>query len=615
MAACRHPYLEKQLIAYIGNKRRLLPLIEAALRRCVPDGESGAGPLFVDFFSGSGSVARLAKLLGFSVIANDWEYYAAVLNRAFLTTGRTELAGLYPERGGIEKVLALLNTLPPPAPADRYISEYYCPRDTAAADPDRERLFYTRENGERIDAIRAWIEREYPGEQEEPRRRREKVLLLGLLLYEAATHANTSGVFKAYHRGFGGQAGDALGRIMGPVALEYPELIDGEAEVASSDAAELARRLAATGRRAQVAYLDPPYNQHQYGSNYHLLNTIARNDKPTLSREILQAGKKVEKGGIRHDWITTRSSYCYRKTAVAAFTELVSVIDARFLLVSYSTEGIIPFREMLEILGQRGRLDIEVAEYTRYRGGKQALGTTLHNAEFVLIADTEKRNRPEDTARLLKLLSRARIGIHLKQPVSPAVLIEEGFSVHDFTTLGERLVFRKVLAGLDVRVTVRGFREIVALEVLRGGRFVPVFELERGELAMMLELLGRITAVSREEELEVTLNHVRYLIEKGETRELYPLLPHIPLLLRKFNDRAAYVRSLEYLERVIALAGEIGRRADTPVAARRYARFLKALRGVVERKLVAGGKNAGNPALRERIRKSCAGLVSGAVLD
>ena len=164
-------------------------------------------------------------------------------------------------------------------------------------------------------------------------------------------------------------------------------------------------------------------------------------------------------------------------------------------------------------------------------------------------------------------------------------------------------------------MTVRGFREIAALEVLRGGRFVPVFELERGELAMMLELLGRITAVSREEELEVTLNHVRYLIDKGETRELYPLLPHIPLLLRKFNDRTAYLRSLEYLERVIALAGEIGQRTDTPAMLRRYARFLKALRGVVERKLVAGGKAAGNSALRERIRKSCAGLVSGAVLD
>jgi adenine-specific DNA-methyltransferase len=348
------PYLEKQLIAYIGNKRRLLPLIGAALRRCPGTGEMGQAPLFVDFFAGSGSVARLAKLLGFRVIANDWEQYSALLNRAFLTHGRSELAGMYPERGGIEKVLTLLNTLPPPAPTERYISEYYCPRDTATADPDRERLYYTRENGERIDAIRAWIEREYPGEQEEPRRRKEKELLLGLLLYEAATHANTSGVFKAYHRGFGGRAGDALGRIMGPVALEYPELIDGEAEVASLDAAVLARQLAAAGRRALVAYLDPPYNQHQYGSNYHLLNTIAKNDRPALSREIVRNGKKVETGGIRRDWGTTRSEYCYRKSATASFAALVAAIDARFLLVSYSTEGIIPFREMLDMLGSGG---------------------------------------------------------------------------------------------------------------------------------------------------------------------------------------------------------------------------------------------------------------------
>ena len=164
-------------------------------------------------------------------------------------------------------------------------------------------------------------------------------------------------MFKAYHRGFGGRGGDALGRIMREIELEYPALINGRAEVTSMDAGELAVKLSAEGRRASIAYLDPPYNQHQYGSNYHMLNTIARNDRPAVNREILVDGKKVAKGGIRKDWVDTRSDYCYRKSAADSFRQLVDSIDAERLLVSYSTEGIIPFREMLDILGAKGRLD------------------------------------------------------------------------------------------------------------------------------------------------------------------------------------------------------------------------------------------------------------------
>ena len=52
-----------------------------------------------------------------------------------------------------------------------------------------------------------------------------------------------------------------------------------------------------------ITYLDPPYNQHQYGSNYHLLNTIALNDKPPVNKDIIINDKKVNKSAIRKDWI------------------------------------------------------------------------------------------------------------------------------------------------------------------------------------------------------------------------------------------------------------------------------------------------------------------------
>ena len=131
-----HPSLSHQLIAYIGNKRRLLPLIARALRACESRLQSQDGtatpakPVFVDFFAGSGAVSRLAKLLGYHVIANDWEEYSWILNEAFLTIGEEDLGGLFTKYGGIDTLLSLLNSLETPAPEDCLISRWYAPAST-----------------------------------------------------------------------------------------------------------------------------------------------------------------------------------------------------------------------------------------------------------------------------------------------------------------------------------------------------------------------------------------------------------------------------------------------------------------------------------------------------
>ena len=84
-AAVRTPeYLFNQLIPYIGNKRKLLGLIQRAVRQTtVRPGDS-----FVDFFAGSGVVSRWAKLLGYRVIANDWEPYAQIINQCYIACNR-----------------------------------------------------------------------------------------------------------------------------------------------------------------------------------------------------------------------------------------------------------------------------------------------------------------------------------------------------------------------------------------------------------------------------------------------------------------------------------------------------------------------------------------------
>ena len=152
------PYLTKQIIAYIGNKRKLLSLIYAALQE---SGVTlGAGTTFADMFSGSGVVSRFAKSLGFEVYANDWEPYAEVLSRGFVGLNKTDFKKLFKSEEDFKILISNINALPDPAEDDQYIARYYAPHsdDIDQADFHTERLFYTRKNALALDKIRNYIE-------------------------------------------------------------------------------------------------------------------------------------------------------------------------------------------------------------------------------------------------------------------------------------------------------------------------------------------------------------------------------------------------------------------------------------------------------------------------
>ena len=388
----RHPYLSRQLIAYIGNKRSLLRFLEPLFSELATRVRSGR---FVDPFAGSGSVARLGKYLGLEVSAGDLEHYAWVLNAAALEVEASEKGSLFRNLGGLEGAFGHFNDIGHRAARGNgergYIARHYAPQRTEDADYRRERLFYTVENARFIDAVRDEIEARYPGWDLAPNERKEKLLLLAALLYEVSTHANTSGVFKAFHKGFGGHGKDALGRIMAPAELEAPELIDGRgpSRAVEADAVELLRR-----SPADIVYLDPPYNQHQYGSNYFMLNTVARWDKPAVPAERHADGRLKHKAGIRRDWTDTRSEFCYSDRAEAAFERVLDATDARFIVLSYSTDGIVPLERILELLERRGRVELFATDYVQYRGGRQSISRRTRNVEFALVVTTGETPRP-----------------------------------------------------------------------------------------------------------------------------------------------------------------------------------------------------------------------------
>ena len=544
------PYLTEQIIAYIGNKRKLLPLIYKAIEN------SGITPSqnikFLDVFSGSGVVARFAKFLGLEVYANDWEFYSYCLNRGFLAFDESELTEIFGSKTEFELFLEKINSLSVPNSENQYIAKYYAPKefDVELADYKTERLFYTRENALAIDKIRNWLENfkkklndgeKYSFQEEDlsfptmTEENSEKVfyLLLAILIYESATHTNTSGVFKAFHKEFGGHGKDALSRIMKKIGVHYPVLIDSKApvHVFQEDANQLVRHV----KNIDIAYLDPPYNQHQYGSNYHMLNTIAKWDKIPAPLELNSKGMLKKKAAIREDWVNTRSEYCYRESAEKSFEDLILNLDARFIFISYSTDGIIPFEKMREICTKRGRLSLVTNEYTTYRGGKQSNRRQNTNIEFILSIDTSRKSDEESIREIDFILKKKKTLLLFKQKYS----FEKLEKIADKIFQEEKKIS---VAGIEIET-----KDFFTLEIPEN-----FDELHFELLEELNNKLSLVLCETKEEELEEILLRLKW--DSSDKRALIKLIPTtLNKLANKKNERSfeEWLPKIESLEKEI----------------------------------------------------------------
>ena len=408
----KNKYLKENLIAYIGNKRRLLPFIENVFLEILDKDKNIKTAL--DLFAGSGSVSRLLKTLDLEVYSNDWEYYSYILNYAHIRINIEETKNMFIHTGGLQNTIETINNINRIKNKDRYISKYYSPKNDYNPDLKNERLFYTQYNGTKIDIIRHNIEELY---KNNAINQKEYFYLIASLIYEAATHTNTSGVFKAFHSGFGGRNKDALSRILTPISLKELPLYNGKkGYVSMLDANEFA--IKNKDKKFDLVYLDPPYNQHQYGSNYHLLNTIALWDKPKINKNIYINGKKTDKGGIRKDWIKTKSDYCYKKTAKNSLINLLDNINANHIVMSYSTDGIIEFDDLISILENKGDLKIATSEYVKYRGAKRSIVNKTKNIEYLFIIDARKSKAKHNNDNHLKIKYIENIRLKLNNPVN-----------------------------------------------------------------------------------------------------------------------------------------------------------------------------------------------------
>lgn len=356
-------YLETQLITYLGNKRSLLGFLDPAVR-LVREALGGRRLTCLDLFSGSGVVSRALRAHASHLIVNDQEPYAEVISRCY-QANRDEVPHARLARAWQE-------TLAPALQDDRLrpglLSELYAPADERAI-ARGERVFYTPRNAAYLDTAREEIGGLAPELQP---------FFLGPLLAEASIHANTAGVFKGFYKNrsgvgqYGGEQRQALARIQGPIQLGLPVLSRHACAVTihREEAAALVPRLPPV----DLAYLDPPYNQHPYGANYFMLNLLVDPRRPEHLSQV---------SGIPRDW--NRSDFNRRASCLTRLREIVHGLQARYVLLSFSSEGFISSAELLEMLGAAGEVTRFATSYPAFRGARHLRARELRVQEYLYL--------------------------------------------------------------------------------------------------------------------------------------------------------------------------------------------------------------------------------------
>ncbi len=329
---------------YIGSKLSLLDFLDESM-----SGVAGKNSkTFCDLFAGTGAVGTHFKKKGYKVVANDNQYYSYVLNRHYVGNHQAlkfnKLAKIIPALARTEVsdrpalVCEYLEKLPGKG---GFIFNNYCLGGTANTNQPRQ--YFSDENGRKCDAIRQRIENWH---KERLINDDEYYFLLTTLLEAIDKCANTASVYGAFLKKLKPSARKPL--VLKPAELS---INDQDHQVFNEDTNELLNRVS-----GDILYLDPPYNQRQYATNYHLLETIAKYDNPKI----------YGKTGLR-DYHDQKSLYCSRKDVKAAFADLIARAKAKYIFLSYNDEGLMTLDDIKQIMSTRGRYGYFTRDYNRFR--------------------------------------------------------------------------------------------------------------------------------------------------------------------------------------------------------------------------------------------------------
>lgn len=331
---------------YIGSKLRLLNFLETSIKKIVGDDLC----TLCDVFAGTGTVGVHFKKLGYKVISNDLQYYSYVMNRHFIVNNNLlEYKGLenyLPDllKSSIElksKVVCdYLNNLPL---ISGFIYENYASGGTI--NQEHTRLYFSDENAKICDTIRIKLNE---WKTTNKLTDNEFYYLLACLIDSTDKKANTASVYGAFLKSIKKSAADKI--IITPL-----EVINNNQDnmVYNKDSNLLVSQI-----NCDILYLDPPYNNRVYGDNYHILETIAKYDNPSIKGK---TGNRAQK---------TPSSYSKKSEVKRAFTELIKNCNSKYIFLSYNNEGLLSMDEIKDIMSTKGEYGVFTKEYQRYKSDK-----------------------------------------------------------------------------------------------------------------------------------------------------------------------------------------------------------------------------------------------------
>jgi len=333
------------VIKYLGSKRRLVPVLT---RLC----EAASARTALDLFTGTTRVAQAFKRTGVHVTAVDSARYSEVFAQCYVATDAATV-----DHATLAEVLAQLNALPG---NPGYFTETFCV----------ESRFFRPFNGARVDAIRDAIARDYAGSALEP-------LLLTSLVEAADRVDSTTGLQMAYVKQWAPRSAQ-------PMELRVPDLLAGPGQAIRGDALAVAPTLPPV----DLAYLDPPYNQHRYFTNYHVWETLVAWDAPE------HYGIACKRVDARDP--ATHSPFNKKREMPVALARVIGDVQARVVVLSYNDESWVTLDDLRDMCAVRGHVEVLGFDSPRYVGAKigihdpagRKVGTVSHtrNQELVLVA-------------------------------------------------------------------------------------------------------------------------------------------------------------------------------------------------------------------------------------
>lgn len=320
---------------YIGSKYSLIDFLKESIDKTLLSCKETKSPsemVFADLFAGTGVVCGSFKKQGYSIIANDIQYYSYVITKHMIEND-----------GNLDRKRCqhLIEELDAVKGVEGFIYKNYSYGGTEGQ--EFRRMYFSDENAKKCDAIRITIDNWLRSGKIN---KNEYFFLLGSLINSIDKYANTTSVYGAFLKKLKSSA-------LKDMVLSPLPIMDGavSCKVYNEDISELIQKVS-----GDILYLDPPYNERQYCTNYHLLETIARYDNPIIKG----------KTGLR-DYHEQKSVFCIKNKVADAFARLIKNAKFKYVFLSYNNEGLMSFDTIEKIMSKHGKYKVYMRQHRRYK--------------------------------------------------------------------------------------------------------------------------------------------------------------------------------------------------------------------------------------------------------